>query len=113
MSIDTGTAHHYIVHNRETAFAADPVSLTVLEATVGQHSCLVKRYSATIFGLGEVQLLRVEELPYRAIDDLVRRVTENVDNGVRRVQDVCLFGQIYYHKRHAFAGTLEGAYREW
>lgn len=111
--VNTGTAHHYIVNDRETALAADPVALAVLEPAIRQYSRLVERHSAAILGLGELQLLRMEELPYRAIDDLIRGVTQDVDNGVRGVQDVGLFGEVCDHKHHAFAETLTGTYRGW
>jgi len=40
------------------------------------------------------ELFRVEELPHRPVDDLVGRVAEDVDNGVGRVQDVGIVGEV-------------------
>jgi hypothetical protein len=62
--VDTRAAHHYIVDDRKTALAPDPVTLPVLQSTVGQDSCFVKPHPSVVLRPGEVQLFRVEELPY-------------------------------------------------
>lgn len=63
-SIDAGATDHDIVDNRKAAFAANPVSLAVPQAAVGQDGGLVQPHSSTMFDFGKRQFLRVEELPY-------------------------------------------------
>jgi hypothetical protein len=95
MSIDTRATDHDIVDNGEAAFTADPLSLTVLESAVGQDGSLVEVYSSAILCSGERKLVWVEELPDGSIDDLVRRVAKDVDDGVGRVENVCVVGQVW------------------
>jgi hypothetical protein len=62
--VDTRADDHDIVHDRKAALASDPVALAVFQATVGQDSCLVKTHSAAVLGLGQRELVGMEELPY-------------------------------------------------
>jgi hypothetical protein len=62
--VDTRADDHDIVHDRKTALAADPVALAILQATVGQDGGLVKTHASAVLGLGQRELLGVEELPY-------------------------------------------------
>jgi hypothetical protein len=94
MSVDTGAADKDIVDDGEAAFATDPFSLAVLQAAVGQDSSLVQSDAALMVGFGQREFIRMEELPDGAIDHLVGRMAEDVDNGVGRVQDVGVIGEI-------------------
>jgi hypothetical protein len=51
--VDAGTTDHDIVHDRETALASYPVTLTVLQTTVGQYSGFVKPHSSAVLRLGQ------------------------------------------------------------
>lgn len=95
MSVDTRTTDHDIVNNREATLTADPLSLAVLESTVGQDSSLVEVDASAVLCSGERKLIRVEELPHGPIDDLVGRVAKNVDYGVGRVKNVGIVGQVW------------------
>jgi hypothetical protein len=88
MAVDTGTTDHDVVYNREAALTADPFSLTIFESAVRQDSSLVEVHSPAILCLGQWEFIRVEKLPDGSIDDLIGRVAENVDDGVRRVKNV-------------------------
>jgi hypothetical protein len=48
MPINTSAAYEDIVDNGEAALAADPVSLAVPQAAIGQDSGLVKPYSSIV-----------------------------------------------------------------
>lgn len=63
VSVDTDAADQDIVDDGEAALAADPVAATVLQATVGQDGGLVEADAAAVLGLGQGQLLGMEELP--------------------------------------------------
>lgn len=80
--VDAGTDHHDIVHYRKTALASYPVTLTILETTVGQHSGFVKPHSSAVFCFGQRQLVWMKEVPHRPVHDLIRRVSQYVDDGV-------------------------------
>jgi hypothetical protein len=85
MPVDARAAYHYIVDDGEAALAADPVPLAILQTAVRQDSSLVEAHSSAVLCLCDGQFLWVKELPYRAVDDLVRGMTEDVNDGVRRV----------------------------
>lgn len=40
-SVDAGTDDHDIVNDGETAFATNPVAISILDSTVGQHGSLI------------------------------------------------------------------------
>jgi len=94
MAIDGNAADHDIVDDREAALASDPVALSVLDATVGQDGSLVEPHASTVELLGDWDFLGMEEVPAGAIDDLVRSVAEDVDNGVGRVEDMSILGEV-------------------
>jgi hypothetical protein len=105
MSVDTRTTYHDIVDNRKAALTADPFSLAILESAVRQHGCLVETYSSAILGLGNRKLIWVEKLPDGSIDNLIRRVAENVDNRVGRVKNAGVVGQICTNERLLFVSN--------
>ena len=93
-AIDGGAADHDIVHDGEAALATDPVALAVPDAAVGQDGGLVEVDAATMELLGEGDLVGVEEVPAGLVDDLVRGMAEDVDDGVGRVENVGILGEI-------------------
>jgi hypothetical protein len=94
MTIDRGAADHDIVDNGEAALASDPVALAVLYATVGQNGSLVEPHSPTVKLLRYRDLVGVEEVPAGAIDHLIWSVTKDIDNRIRRVEDMCILGKV-------------------
>jgi hypothetical protein len=94
MSIDAGAADEHIVDDGEAAFATDPFTLAVLEAAIGQNGGLVQSYAAAVLGSCQGEFIWMKKLPHGAIDYLVRRMAEDVDNGVGRVQDVGVIGEV-------------------
>jgi len=94
LTIDADAAYHDVVDNREATFASYPVPLTVLDAAVCQDCGLVKLHTSQMELLGERPVLLMEEIPGRPIDDLVRGVAEDINNGVGRVEDVSTFGKV-------------------
>lgn len=95
ISVDADAADEHVVDDGEAAFAADPVALAVLQAAVGQDGRLVEAHAAAVAGLGQWQLVGVEEVPDGAVDDLIGRVAENVDNGVGRVENMGIVGEVW------------------
>ena len=80
MAVDRGATDHDIVDDGETALAADPVPLTILDATVGQNGSLVESYSAAVELLCDGNLIRMEKVPARSIDDFIWSVAQNVND---------------------------------
>jgi hypothetical protein len=62
--VNTRAADHDIVNDGEATLASHPITLAILQATIGQDSCLVQTHPSTMHGLGQRELVRVEELPY-------------------------------------------------
>jgi hypothetical protein len=94
MAVDARTTDHDIVNDGEATLTADPLSLAVLEPAIGQDSGLVEVDASAILCSGERKLIGMEELPDGPINDLIGGVTENVDDGVGRVKNVCVVGQV-------------------
>jgi len=94
LAINAGAANEHVVDDGEAAFAADPVALTVPQATVGQDGSLVESDAAAVLLSRQWELFGMEELPHGPVDDLIRRMTEDVDNRVGRVQDVGIVGEV-------------------
>lgn len=94
-TINTGTAHHHIVDDGETALAADPGTIAVPDLAISQDGSLVKFDAAAVEVLRKGDLLRVEKVPARLADNLIGSVTENIDDGVRRVKNAGLAGEVY------------------
>jgi hypothetical protein len=80
LSVDAGAADEHIVDDGEAAFAADPFSLAILQATVRQDGGLIQPHAAAVLCLCEGKFIGMEELPNRPVDDLVWRMAEDVDN---------------------------------
>jgi predicted RNase H-like nuclease len=99
MSVNTSAADQDIVNNRETAFAADPVSLTVPQTTVGQDCSFVEPHAAIVLLFGQRKLIGMKEQPYRPVDYLVGRVSEDVHNRVGRVQDLSIVREVWRSQR--------------
>ena len=76
------------------AFTADPLALAVLQAAVRQDGSLVEPHAAAVLCFGEGKFVWMKKLPYGPVDDLVGSVAEDVDNGIRRVQDVGIVGEV-------------------
>ena len=62
--IDGCTADHDIVNDGETAFTSHPITLAVLDATVGQYRSFIEPHTAVMKLLGDGYFIRVEESPY-------------------------------------------------
>ena len=108
MAIDAGAAHHNIVDDRKAAFTSNPFALAVFDAAVRQDGGLVKLDASKMKLLGERFVLLVEEVPSGSIDNLVRSVAEDVDDGIRGIEDVGTFREVY-HREWQFApnpGTI-------
>lgn len=82
LSVDASAADEDIIDDGEAAFAADPFTLAVFQATVGQYGSLVEPHAAAMLCFGQRNLVRMEELPHGPVDDLVGGMTEDVDNRV-------------------------------
>lgn len=94
LTIDADAAHHDIVNDREAAFAPYPIPLAVLDAAVCQDCGLVELHASQVELLGERPVLLMEEIPGGPIDDLVRSVAEDINNGVGRVEDVSTIREV-------------------
>lgn len=94
MSVDAGAANEDIVDDGEAAFTTDPFALAVLQAAIGQDSSLVQSHAAAVVSSCQREFLWMEKLPHGPIDYLVRCMTEDVDNGVGRVQYVGVIGEV-------------------
>mgnify|MGYP006877425150 CR=1 FL=1 len=94
LAVNAGAANKHVVDDGEAAFAADPVALAVPQSTVGQDSSLVESDAAAVLLSRQWELFGVEELPHGPVDDLIGRMTEDVDNRVGRVQYVGIVGEV-------------------
>ena len=94
-SVNGGAADHDIVDDGEAALAAHPIALAILDAAVAQHGGLVEPHAPTVKPLRDRHLVRVEEVPNGPVDDLVWRVAQDVDNGVGRIEDMGVLGEIW------------------
>jgi hypothetical protein len=64
IAIDGSAADHDIVHDREAALAADPITLAILDTAVRKHRGLVEPHATVMELLCDGDLVRVEEIPY-------------------------------------------------
>lgn len=94
LAIDGCAADHDIVDDGEAAFASYPIALAVLDPTVGQDCSLVKLHTSVVELFSDGNFIWVEEVPDRSVDDFIRRVSQNVNDGVRGVEDMGLIGEI-------------------
>jgi hypothetical protein len=93
-SIDAGAAHHHVVDDREAALTTNPLALAVLDLAIGEDSSFVEFHASTVELPRERNLIGVEKLPARPIDDFVGSVSENVDNGVGAIEDSRIVGEV-------------------
>lgn len=93
--VDTCAHHHHVVNDGEAALAANPLSLGILHAAVRQHGRLVLRHSLSVEFADVRELLFVEELPCRTIDDIIGGVAEDVDDGVGSVENARIVLEAY------------------
>lgn len=92
--VDTGAAYHYIINNRKTAFAPDPITLAVANSTIRQNSSLVESNTSAVQFFCNRYFLRMEEFPGGSIDYLIRGVAKDINNRIRRVKNACLFAEV-------------------
>ena len=93
-SIDAGAAHHHVVDDREAALTTNPLALAVLDLAIGEDSGFVEFNASTVELPRERNLIGVEKLPARPVDDFVRSVSENVDNRVGAIEDSRIVGEV-------------------
>jgi hypothetical protein len=93
-SIDAGAAHHHVVDDREATLTANPLALAVLDLAIGEDSSFVELHTSTVELPRERNLIGVEKLPARPVDDFVRSVSENVDNRVGAIEDSRIVGEV-------------------
>jgi hypothetical protein len=72
--VDAGAADHYIINDRKTAFASNPITLAVSNSTIRQNGGLIESDTSTMQFFRNRDLLRVEKLPGRSIDHFIRGV---------------------------------------
>jgi len=108
MSVDAGAANEDIVDDGEAAFTTDPFALAVLQAAIGQDSSLVQSHAAAVVSSGQREFLWMKKLPHGPIDYLVRCMTEDVDNGVGRVQYVGVIGEVVNGDEGGIHGSKNG-----
>lgn len=94
VAVDGGTADHDVVDDREAAFAANPVTLAVPDAAVGQDGRFVEPHTAVVELLRDRDFVRMKKVPDGAVDNLIRRVSQDVDNGVGRVEDMGIIAEV-------------------
>lgn len=91
-----GCAHdHDIVDDGETALAARPLSLLVLDPAIRQHGGLVHLNALFVERLGEWQFIFGEKVPAGTVDNLVWSPAQDVDNGIGRVEDAGVGRQVW------------------
>ena len=93
-SIDAGAAHHYVVDDREATLTTNPLALAVLDLAIGEDGGFVKLHASTVELPRERNLIGVEKLPARPVDDFVGRVSENVDDRVGAIEDSRIVGEV-------------------
>lgn len=96
LSIDGCATHHDIVDDGEAAFAPNPVTLAVFDATVRKYCSLVKLDPTVVELLCDWDFIWMEEIPAGVIANFVRGVTENVDNRIRTVENVGALAEVWY-----------------
>lgn len=92
--ISAGAHNHNIIDASEAAFAIDPPAITMQEIAVGENCSFVELDAAAMELLSAIDVRRMEEIPARLIDDLIRRMSEDVNDGIRRVQNASLRREI-------------------
>jgi hypothetical protein len=68
--------------------------LAVLDLAIGEDSSFVELHTSTVELPRERNLIGVEKLPARPVDDFVRSVSENVDNRVGAIEDSRIVGEV-------------------
>jgi hypothetical protein len=101
MTIDRGAADHDIVDNGKAALASDPVALAVLYTAIRQDGSLIESHSSTVQLFRYGDLVGVKEVPAGAIDHLIWSVAKDVDNRIRRVEDMCILSKVYQSQLQA------------
>ena len=83
--IDTRADDHNIVCDCETALAANPLAIPVLDPAVRKHGGFIHIDAFLVNMLRVRQLFRWEEVPYRFPDDFIWGITKDVDDRVGAV----------------------------
>jgi hypothetical protein len=94
LTIDAGATDHDIIDNGEATLASYPVALAVFNTAVCQYGSFVELHTSQMELLGEGSVLDMKEVPGRSVDDLVRGVAEDINNGVGRVENMSTLGKV-------------------
>ena len=95
LTIDASAADHDIVDDRKAAFACHVIAVTAPDIGIRKHRSLVELHATLVLLSGHGDVVRVEPLPDRPVEDLIRRVAEYVHNGIGRVENASLIGEVY------------------
>ena len=93
--IDTRADNHHIVDDCKAALAAHPLPIPAFHPTVCQHSRLILHDRLLLEVPCIWNLFRDKVLPGRVVDNLIRRVSENIDDRVGGVEDAGFIIETY------------------
>lgn len=87
LAVNARADNHDIVDDGKAAFAANPPTRLVLDLAVIEHCRLVRGDLVLKVMLRIRYFLPREKFPAGTVDDFIGGVAEDVDDGLRRVED--------------------------
>lgn len=96
MSIDTGTSYKYLVDNGEDTFASDPTSVLAFDGSIVKDGSFVELNTTVVDASSKGDFVWMEIVEARFANHFVWKVAQNLDNGIRRIEDVGVWGKVYW-----------------
>lgn len=90
--------------NGEATLATYPAAIAREDARIVKHGGLVKENASTVYGAGKGHFIWMEVFKARPAEDLCRRISEDIGDGVGREENIGFWRQVYMSSSQSVEG---------